>query len=98
MLSHPMLGRTVPLLFLANKRDLPTALSPVEIAQVGGFVVCVQFVLVVWGCLLRAVAGLWLLNAPKANPTAHAITVTNSRHCDWRISGSGPGRSCPAMP
>jgi signal recognition particle receptor subunit beta len=35
MLGHPQLGRGVPLLLLANKRDLPTALSPVEIAQVG---------------------------------------------------------------
>ncbi|KAI8473789.1 MAG: small Arf-related GTPase [Monoraphidium minutum] len=33
MLAHPLLGRNVPLLFLANKRDLPTALAPVEIAQ-----------------------------------------------------------------
>jgi hypothetical protein len=36
LLGHPGLGRGVPLLFLANKKDLPTALSPVEIAQVGG--------------------------------------------------------------
>lgn len=33
MLAHPQLGRGVPLLLLANKHDLPTALAPVEIAQ-----------------------------------------------------------------
>mmetsp|Transcript_39352 Transcript_39352/g.117072 ORF Transcript_39352/g.117072 Transcript_39352/m.117072 type:complete len:138 (-) Transcript_39352:88-501(-) len=32
MLAHPNL-RKVPILFFANKKDLPTALSPVEIAQ-----------------------------------------------------------------
>mmetsp|Transcript_21220 Transcript_21220/g.36145 ORF Transcript_21220/g.36145 Transcript_21220/m.36145 type:complete len:186 (+) Transcript_21220:102-659(+) len=32
MLSNPRLGK-VPILFLANKKDLPSALSPVEIAQ-----------------------------------------------------------------
>lgn len=34
MLAHPGLGRHVPLLFLANKMDLPSALMPVELAQV----------------------------------------------------------------
>ncbi|KAF6258276.1 ARF-like small GTPase [Scenedesmus sp. NREL 46B-D3] len=33
MLSNPQLGRRVPLLFLANKMDLPSALTPVELAQ-----------------------------------------------------------------
>jgi ADP-ribosylation factor-like protein 6 len=32
MLAHPGL-RKCPILFFANKKDLPTALSPVEIAQ-----------------------------------------------------------------
>ncbi|GFH06256.1 ADP-ribosylation factor-like 6, partial [Haematococcus lacustris] len=32
MLRHPNLGK-VPILFLANKKDLPTALTPVELAQ-----------------------------------------------------------------
>lgn len=32
MLAHPAMRR-VPVLFYANKKDLPTALSPVEIAQ-----------------------------------------------------------------
>lgn len=39
MLQHEQL-RKVPVLFLANKKDLPTSLSPVEIAQVG--VACCQ--------------------------------------------------------
>jgi hypothetical protein len=34
MLANPQLGRRVPLLFLANKMDLPSALTPVELAQV----------------------------------------------------------------
>jgi ADP-ribosylation factor-like protein 6 len=32
MLKHPSLHK-VPVLFFANKKDLPTALLPVEIAQ-----------------------------------------------------------------
>eukprot|EP00877_Chromochloris_zofingiensis_P013799 jgi/Chrzof1/8673/Cz03g20020.t1 len=36
MLSNPQLPGRVPLLFLANKKDLPTALPPVEIAQALG--------------------------------------------------------------
>ncbi len=32
MLSHPNM-RKCPIIFFANKKDLPTALSPVEIAQ-----------------------------------------------------------------
>eukprot|EP00798_Chlamydomonas_sp_ICE-L_P027196 gene27197-2444_t len=32
MLKHPRLGK-VPIIFFANKKDLPTALSPAEIAQ-----------------------------------------------------------------
>jgi hypothetical protein len=35
LLAHNQLGKRVPLLFLANKMDLPTALAPVELAQVG---------------------------------------------------------------
>lgn len=34
MLANQQLGRRVPLLFLANKMDLPSALTPVELAQV----------------------------------------------------------------
>jgi signal recognition particle receptor subunit beta len=34
LLAHHQLGKRVPLLFLANKMDLPTALAPVELAQV----------------------------------------------------------------
>jgi hypothetical protein len=34
MLANHQLGRRVPLLFLANKMDLPSALTPVELAQV----------------------------------------------------------------
>jgi signal recognition particle receptor subunit beta len=34
LLAHHQLGKRVPLLFLANKMDLPTALVPVELAQV----------------------------------------------------------------
>jgi hypothetical protein len=33
-LANHQLGRRVPLLFLANKMDLPSALTPVELAQV----------------------------------------------------------------
>lgn len=33
LLAHPMLGRSVPLLLLANKSDLPTALAAAEVAQ-----------------------------------------------------------------
>ncbi|WIA20041.1 hypothetical protein OEZ86_013696 [Tetradesmus obliquus] len=33
MLANQQLGRRVPLLFLANKMDLPSALTPVELAQ-----------------------------------------------------------------
>jgi ADP-ribosylation factor-like protein 6 len=33
LLEHPDLGRAAPLLLLANKKDLPSALSPAEIAQ-----------------------------------------------------------------
>lgn len=32
MLAHPSLARAAPLLVLANKRDLPTALAPAEVA------------------------------------------------------------------
>lgn len=35
MLSHPNL-RKVPVVFFANKKDLPVAMPPVEIAQVRG--------------------------------------------------------------
>jgi len=35
LLAHQHLGRRVPVLFLANKTDLPNALAPVELAQVG---------------------------------------------------------------
>lgn len=35
LLTHHQLGKRVPMLFLANKMDLPTALAPVELAQVG---------------------------------------------------------------
>lgn len=35
MLAHPNLRR-VPILYFANKKDLPAALSPVEIAQALG--------------------------------------------------------------
>jgi ADP-ribosylation factor-like protein 6 len=38
LLSHPLLGPRVPILFLANKKDLPTALSPVDVAQALGLV------------------------------------------------------------
>ena len=38
LLSHPLLGPRVPVLFLANKMDLPTALSPVDVAQALGLV------------------------------------------------------------
>lgn len=34
LLTHHQLGKRVPMLFLANKMDLPTALAPVELAQV----------------------------------------------------------------
>jgi ADP-ribosylation factor-like protein 6 len=34
LLGHPQLGQRVPLLFLANKCDLPSALPAVELAQV----------------------------------------------------------------
>lgn len=34
LLVHHQLGKRVPILFLANKMDLPTALAPVELAQV----------------------------------------------------------------
>lgn len=34
MLSHQQLGKRIPLLFLANKMDLPSALTPSELAQV----------------------------------------------------------------
>lgn len=33
MLSNPSLPRDIPLLMFANKKDLPTALSPIEVAQ-----------------------------------------------------------------
>ena len=33
LLGHGQLGKRVPILFLANKMDLPTALAPVELAQ-----------------------------------------------------------------
>ncbi|KAF8063071.1 ARL6 [Scenedesmus sp. PABB004] len=33
LLRHPQLGRRVPLLVLGNKMDLPSALTPVELAQ-----------------------------------------------------------------
>lgn len=33
MLKHPGLGKKVPILFCANKKDLPTAMNPAEIAQ-----------------------------------------------------------------
>lgn len=36
MLRHPSLRPGVPVLYFANKKDLPVALPPVEIAQVGG--------------------------------------------------------------
>ncbi|KAF5834650.1 ARF-like small GTPase [Dunaliella salina] len=39
MLKHPNLGK-VPILFMANKMDLPTAMQPVEIAQVQTFAWC----------------------------------------------------------
>jgi ADP-ribosylation factor-like protein 6 len=32
MLAHPALHK-VPFLFFANKKDLPTALTPIEVAQ-----------------------------------------------------------------
>jgi signal recognition particle receptor subunit beta len=34
MLNHQHLSRRVPLLLLANKMDLSSALTPVELAQV----------------------------------------------------------------
>ncbi len=34
LLTNHQLGKRVPMLFLANKMDLPTALAPVELAQV----------------------------------------------------------------
>lgn len=40
LLTHHHLGRHVPLLFLANKIDLPTALAPVELAQVSSSLDC----------------------------------------------------------
>jgi ADP-ribosylation factor-like protein 6 len=36
LLGHAQLGKRVPLLFLANKLDLPSALTAVELAQVRG--------------------------------------------------------------
>ncbi len=36
MLANKQLPRNIPLLFLANKRDLPSALTPVEIASALG--------------------------------------------------------------
>jgi hypothetical protein len=41
MLANHQLGRRVPLLFLANKMDLPSALTPVELAQVRPAASCV---------------------------------------------------------
>ena len=86
LLAHAQLGPGVPLLFLANKADLPGALSPVEIAQVG--LAAVAHLLVLWGLE-------YILTCHSHTPVRRALPL--ARRCVWRTSACGLGRLCPPM-
>ena len=82
LLAHPLLGAAAPLLLLANKSDLPSALGPAEIAQarpglvVGGDSRGGLILVAGTACCCRAAA------CPRVRPRG------------FRCRSGGPGFAC----